>query len=78
METLSCHSNQNARATAIKNNIFVETIVRNNSAKFQLYPRNSFWGVDFWIFFRKFCLLVAMVTNQIERLQQKKKKKKVL
>ena len=47
-------------------------MVRNNSAKFQLYPPNSFWGVDFWIFFLKFCLFVAMVTNQIKKLQQKK------
>ena len=47
METLSCHSNKH------KNNIFVEAIVRNNSAKFQLYPLNSFWGVDFLIFFSK-------------------------
>ena len=51
METLSCHSNQSAWATAIKNNIFVEAIVRNNSAKFQLYPPNSFWGVDFLYIF---------------------------
>ena len=71
METLSCHSNQSAWATAIKNNISVEAIVRNSPAKFQLYPPHSFWAVDFWIFFRKFCLLVAMVTNQIKRLQQK-------
>ena len=40
-----CLSNGN------KNNIFVEAIVRNNSAKFQIYPQNSFWRVDFWIFF---------------------------
>ena len=72
METLSCHSNQNAWATAIKNNNFVEAIVRNNSAKFQLYPPNSFWGVEFWIFFLKFYLLVAMVTNQSKKLQQKR------
>ena len=39
METLSCHSNQSAYATAIKkNNIFVEVNAMNISAKFQLYP----------------------------------------
>ena len=69
METLSCHSNQSAWATAIKKNI-VEAIVRNNFAKFELYPPNSFWGADFWIFFLKFCDLVAMGTNQIKRLQK--------
>ena len=31
-----------AVATVSVNNIFVEAIVRNNSAKFQLYPPNSF------------------------------------
>ena len=62
METLSNNSN--------KNNIFVEAIVRHNSAKFQLYPPNSFWGVDFFIFFQKFTLYVAMATNQIQRLGQ--------
>ena len=53
METLTCHSSQSAWATAITNNTFVEAIVRNNSAKFQLYPPNSWGGVDFWIFFSK-------------------------
>ena len=78
METLSCHNNQSAWATAIKSNLFVEAIVRNNSAKFQLYLPNSFWGVDFWIFFLKFCLLVAMVTNQIKKLRGYNKKRYVL
>ena len=54
METLSCHSNQSACTTAIKNNILVEVIVRDNSVRFQLYPPNSFWGVDFIIFFTNF------------------------
>ena len=71
MENLSCHSNHSAWATAIKNNIFVEAIVRNNSAKFQLYPPNSFWGVYFLIYFRKFTLFVDMVTNQILRFWTK-------
>ena len=69
MKSLSCHSNQSAWATAIENNIFVEANIRNNSAKFQLYPPHSFWGVDFLIYVRKFCILVAMGTNQIKRLQ---------
>ena len=34
VETLSCHSNQNAYATAIKNNIFVEANATNISTKF--------------------------------------------
>ena len=38
METLSCHSNQSAHATAIINNTFVEANAMNISAKFQLYP----------------------------------------
>ena len=70
METLSCPSNQSAWATAIKNNIFVEAIVRNNSAKFQIYSTNSFWGEDFLIFFWKFTLYVAMATNQIQPFGQ--------
>ena len=37
---------------------------------FQLYPPAS-EELTFEYFFRKFCLLVAMVTNQIKRLQQK-------
>ena len=67
METWSWHSSQSAWAMAIKNNSFVEAIVKT----ILLYHPNSFWGVDFWICFLKFCILVAMVTNQIKRLQQK-------
>ena len=37
MENLSCHWNQSAWATAIKNNVLVDSNVRNNTAKFQLY-----------------------------------------
>ena len=48
---LSCHSNQNIHATARKKNHFVEANAMNISAKFQLYPQYSFWGVDFLIFF---------------------------
>ena len=33
----SCHSNQSAHATAIKNNTFVEANAMSISAKFQLY-----------------------------------------
>ena len=36
METLSCHSNESTRATAIKIIIFVEANVMNISGKFQL------------------------------------------
>ena len=49
METLSCHSNQSAYATAIKNNSFVDDNPMNISAKFQLYRPYIFWGVDFLI-----------------------------
>ena len=44
METLHCHSNQSAWATAIKNNIFVEANVTNMYSKFQLHPPYDFWG----------------------------------
>ena len=67
IKTLSCHSNQSAWVTPIKNIFFVEANAMNNSAKFQLYPPYGFSGVDFLIFFRKFSLFVAMDTNQIER-----------
>ena len=60
-----------ATSTSPKFDLFiVEAIVRNNPAKFQLYPQNI-WGV-FFLKNHKFCLLVAMVTNQIKRFQQKK------
>ena len=42
METLSCYSNENTWATAIKNINIVEVNVMNNTAKFQLYPPHSF------------------------------------
>ena len=58
METLSCHSNQSAYATAI----FVEPNAMNISAKFKL---------DVLILFCKLSPLVAMKTNQIERFGQK-------
>ena len=42
----------------------------NMYAKFQFHPPYDFWGEDFWIFFRKFTLYVAMATNQIQRFGQ--------
>ena len=69
METLTCHSNQNAYATAIENNIFVQADAMNLSTKFQLYSQYRFWGVVFHKF-RKFSILVAMTTNQIWRFGQ--------
>ena len=42
----------------------------NMYAKFQLHPPYGFWGEDFWIFFRKFTLYVAMATNQIHDLDK--------
>ena len=51
MENLSCHRNQSTWATVIKNKLFVEANVMNNSAKFQLYPPYGFQGVDFLTFF---------------------------
>ena len=70
MKTLSCHSNENTWAMAIKNIIFVEANVMNISAKFQLNAPYGFWGDDFVIFFRKFILSVAMATNQIQQYGQ--------
>ena len=40
----------------------------NVSAKFQLYLLFGFCGDDFLILFCKFNILVAMATNQIQRL----------
>ena len=65
MEILSCHRNKSIGATTIKNIIYVEAYVMNMYAKFQLHPPYGFWEEDFWIFFRKFTLYVAMATNQI-------------
>ena len=53
MENLSCHSNQSAWVTAIRNNVFVEANVMNMYAKFQLHPLYEFWGEDFWRFVLK-------------------------
>ena len=38
METVSCHSNQCAYATAITNNTFEEANAMTISTEFQLYP----------------------------------------
>ena len=70
METLSCHSNESTWVTTIKHIIYVEANVMNIYAKFQLHPPYGFWGEDFWIFFRKVTLYVAMATNQIQRFGQ--------
>ena len=70
MEILSCQSNESTWAMTIKNIIYVEANVMNMYAKFQLHPPYNFWGEDFWIFFRKFTLYVAMATNQIQRFGQ--------
>ena len=72
METISCHSDESTWAIkrAIKNTIFVEANVMNISTKFQLHSPYGFWGEDFWIFFCKFSVLVAMATNQIQRFGQ--------
>ena len=43
-----CHCNQSAYATAIKK--IAEANAMNISAKFQLYPPYSFWGVGFEYF----------------------------
>ena len=45
--------------------------VMNISAKFQLYPPYGFWVDDFFYFFLKFSLLVAMAINQVQRFGQK-------
>ena len=70
METLSCHSNQSAWVSVIKNNIFVEAKVMNMYAKFQLHPFYDFWEKDFLIFVRKFTRYVSKATNQIQRFWQ--------
>ena len=74
MENLSCHSNnQTAWTTALKDNVIVEAMVRNNSAMFQLYiPSEELIFEYFFSNFAFWFLLVAMVTNQIKGLQQKK------
>ena len=69
METLSFNSNQSAWAMAIKN-IFVEAIVKQICIVSALSPKQVLRSGFFQIFFRKFCLLIAMVTNRIKRLQQ--------
>ena len=47
-----------------KNIIYVEDNNTNIYAKFQLHPPYDFWEVDFWIFFSKFNISIAMATNQ--------------
>ena len=70
MEILSCHNNESTWAKSIINTSFVEAHIMNVSTKFQLHPLYGFKGEDFWIFFFKFSLLVAMATNQIHRFGQ--------
>ena len=53
-----------------KNIIYVEANVMNIYAKFQLHPPYGFWEEDFWIFFSKFGLSVAIATNQNLRFGQ--------
>ena len=53
-----------------KNIIYVEANVMNMYAMFQFHPPYGFWGEDFWIFFWKFTLYVAMATNQNQRFGQ--------
>ena len=53
-----------------KNTSYVEDNNTNIYAKFQLHPPYDFWEEDFWIFFRKFNISVAMATNQNQRFQQ--------
>ena len=70
METISYHSNKSTWVTTIKNIIYVEANVMNMYAKFQLHPSYGSWEEDFWIFFQKFTLYIAMATNQIQQFGQ--------
>ena len=54
----------------IKNTIYVEANVVNMYANFQFHPPYGFWREDFWIFFQKLTLYVAMATSQIQWLGQ--------
>ena len=71
METLSCHGNQSAYATAIKYNSFVEANAMNISAKFQLYPPYSFWGVDFLFFSTNLAFLLPWQPIKLRGLDKK-------
>ena len=52
---LSCHSNQSTFCNGKKKQQqFVEAHAMNISAKLQLYPPYSFWGVNFYILFSEF------------------------
>ena len=57
-------------ATAIKNTIYVEDNNTNIYARFQLQTTYDFWEEDFWIFFWKFNISVAMATNQNQQFGQ--------
>ena len=50
--------------------IYVKANVMDMYAKFKLHSPYGFWGEDFWIFFRKFTLYIAMANNQIQRFGQ--------
>ena len=65
METLSSHSDENTRIMAIKITIFVEANVIN----FQIHHPYGIWG-DLKYIFRKYNVLVAMATNQIQQFGQ--------
>ena len=70
LKHLSCHSNESTWAITIRNTIYVAANVMNIYAKFQLHPPYGLWEEDFWIFFRKFNLSVAMASNQNQRFGQ--------
>ena len=66
---LYCHSKQSAYATAIKTKQYFCRDAMNISAKFQIIHNTA--SEDFLNIFHKFSLLVAVITNQIERFGQK-------
>ena len=64
METLSCHSNENTWATAIKNTIYGEANIINIMQSFSFISLMASEKKIFEYLFQKFSLSIAMATNQ--------------
>ena len=67
METITCHNNQSALASAIENTVFVEA----NAMSFSFIALIASEKLIFLNIFRKFSLSVAMTTDETVGFGQK-------
>ena len=70
METFKLSKQRKHMSNGNESINFVDAVIMNSSAKFQLHPPNVFGGDDCFIFFRELRISVAMATNHIQRFGQ--------